>query len=1772
MMLKKRGSLLVIVLIILSLFTVIVGGEDPPTPAAFQMLRIVEDHEEDDPDANSDINAYCTDLAACRDIPSGSVCRGDDDDDYDAGEFPELWPPASAGCYISMNEIDGGFDDDCGWIVVSSGTNVDNNYQSFRATTIESHDESETDGGGEDIWKGIRHDMSFRFRGNQGVVCSDDRLWYQCDQDVIDQVISAGGKIFQCSFISEDDPYGGTVWKELGVDNDHDGYAALDDCDDNFEDDAEMCPTYADVVASLEGAPLASTDMQGLRDVAKSLCNYPQHSQCAICINPGAPEVCGDGSNNDCRAQTSDKCHENKASCEQRPIGYCSDDPNVLCYDHSVCAAEDVGECTVVPEGEAGYGFCEKSGETCSEENPCGEGDTCNPVPQDEALNIYNEQFSWIDLQEGGGYCCGYNGIDDVGTVAKNSDAESFVCLSRNDDLVSTEKGFPDQEGGNAIGIDEIFSNNGCDGQWCWLDPEGANIQFKVFTIKKPGLQPYDVVSNKDDWLTCNAETAPEEKTFAAGPISDDFLKAHSNRFYCYSEGDRWNWAECAGTWDARDNPSIKGRYPGEGLYTLPLSIIQSPDLPPDAPEKDNDYLRETLSGPTVSITYDSLYKKYYGHGFLDFTGYTDLNLMVRFVDEEDNPAKVENLKLPLRIELEIVGPKDEDIVYLKREILGDIINTPFSDINNKEVTEGFMHIQVPIKEYKAVRGITLTANDGNLIQVRNVYLTSDVSDENNFLCSGKDAQDENNWLQDLDSGNPDQEVTGEDICISLYGEEAWLGSDHEVDELQPAANCCGNAKNEYYAGLSKGIVNEEVSSEAAYYGCWNSQPIASGDTIMDVEFEVESRETEFEINYGSLVVSSVGVTYLTIDEKDPLISTDDIVTTGFIPCSSVNTIISPGQNFLKICEFNLVDLPSNFTGITRLWFLDRLVADSPLEIFFYDLITGNPIGLETDYNTATEGIAEVPPPANELDDFDPGVVVPDSSSSKVQFLSAAAAEDVWGHPLAVAIRLRKNHYFPIEKGDPVITTTTNTVTYACSETECLFPLPGNPPYKVTNLHPDLYELYYVTGTLAADEKPVDDQPFPEYANLRVKRIAQQVLFHNEEESTRDIGFYGCRAADFIENNPLVSDYFENLQYCAVIDDKFCSYSEVFKEDKNKDEFTVVNTWSDEDLTKVGYDTSALPDPESLNISAYYEQVELTLKDQLKLASSRNQSTAVLPARNFISNAEFSTSATKLPYWEVLVNNQARADEKTGFVQDHKFTLSGANEKLRSERIPVPSNQELHFSTAQECTTDISLVDKDGNSEAASLPQFNSGEASYVIIEFTGPCEVEKPLLQVVGDSGPVEYSYQSHPELPFPDARSGAACCPDNYCWNGYACVEPMGSLTTVSEHVGDGQDYRCIDGQWKESELKFDWNNQQWGFCPQESQCFVLGSGKAENTAQSFYQGQYPICVNNSEYIFDNYCTQGNWTSRTKFLATKLLEVAENDEYVLYCSPYSESLLEVEGTENYLGGEFLVTQQQQQSLSQSLQNQPPKVLPTCFNTIKDPEGKRLVPDDQNTCINNVCVLQYKDGGSFKVAFATTLNKEIDDPQSFLVSLNIPQDEVGQICQQGGSDFVNCDLSGLQFSDSTDLLYSDDLNAVIYARDGIQLSPGVVDNILNWFADLFGAGALAEKTFVKEAQNFRNLYIADIDGKKVRATEEIFPGVRQSLVAEYEDFDTPICEYVKNIKVPPELQLELLEQASGIEKVHCAVNDSIQKVVVNAGLDFFWPQLTGKLRIGEMN
>ena len=1679
---------------------------------------------------------------------------------------------------------------------------------------------------------------------NWEYLCDDDGFWSKCvQQSQLTHKTVANGVAYECT-------YANGIYQWVS-DKDGDGYTTSEDCQDDMAKDPPICGT---VTKEIQDASKGK-QVTDIRQIARGVCaNHPDlYSTCAVCINSGAAEVCGDGINNDCGGPgqwekdihetggaTLDSCDLNQASCQQGIVGHCSQS-NKVCSTSGDCDKDKAEQCILpgekqeegtcgliagppvdsckkdldcgtqgkwscYPTGNGGKGLCQLSQDQetklCKDDSECGVEDywQCNKASV-SAKNVYNKEFDWKDTAEGG-YCCGFHGVSDAGKIITGKDnSGSFVCLNNaktgENKLVSTEKGFA-QENKPAVGLDDIFKLNNCKDNWCFVSASQANSQFKVITVKKPGDTPFDVVSNGNEWMQCDAQA---EKTFTASEFAEDPEKQRSNRFYCYWEGNRWSWAECAEKWDQRENPSVKGRYPGEGLYTLPLALTE--DVP-DQPEKEKDYIRQDKVGSSVSITYDKLYKNYYGQGFLDFTDYNDLNFMVKFVkNDKGDPAKISDLKLPLKLNLKIFGPKidNKPIVYFDGDVLGDVINKPFSDLPHE-----FMQVQVPIKSnYKAISGFTISTGSENLVEVRNIYLTSTSANIQNQLCTGEDVKSSNNWIKDVDAGDPDAAVTGENICKQLYGGQAWLGNDKEVSEKVPSANCCGNAQNEYYSGSSKEFVPKDANDpKKANYACWNSQSIASGDSIMDVEFQVTSQQPQFDVKYDLVSLENVApvIHYRAYDPKDIENPNDDIVIDGSVKCTQdslfplkleegdtavtlcnldlnkdvfdqsikdeINKIINSNPNNLNKDTLDALKMlydkeasnNQNFRGITKFWVEDPLTdSDSPVELLFYDTIDNSQVG---ELVKSGSFKTDKDDPVDTEEKF--------KVNGPAQYITKGNARNIWNHPISVVARLKAGHYFKITPSSS-INTESDKKTYACSSSECLFPLPGNPPYKVTNLHPDLYDLYYVTGSQEKDETPITkaDQEFSQYANIKAKRIAQQVVYYNEGENSKlPIGFYGCSAADYLSH----VDY--NKQSCTVVASKFCSPSVIGKEENNKDEFTVVNSWSGEGLTMVGYDTASLKKPEGQNISAYYEQLQLTLKKKDIPATQRNHSTSAPPARNFISNPEFTTSAKKIPYWEIFSSGQPVADEHTGYVVENKVMLK-STDILRSERIAVPTNTDLYFSAAQKCTTNILLVDKNGKStpvDPDKNPQFNTGAASYIIIEFTGACEIEKPLLQVVDSSGPIDYAsspYQSHPELPNPDARSGAACCPDKYCWNGYACVEPMSTLTTITEHVADGRDYRCVDGSWKRSLLKFDWNNQQWGFCPQESQCFVLGSGKAENTAQTFTDGKSPICINNGEYIMDNYCTQGNWTSRTKYLATKLLEVAQNNEYVLYCAPYQEALLDLGNNDNYLGGPISVTQTAAATLPQNLK-QPkaaPKTISTCYKL--DADGKRLVPDTQNTCINNVCVLKYKEGGAFKVAFATTLNKKIDDPKSFLLSLNVPQEKLSQICQGSGNDFIQCDLSGLEFPQSADMYYNKDLNAVIYARDGISLTPGVVDKVLNWFKNLFGSGPLAEKQFVTQAQNFRNVYIANVGGKKVRAAEEIFPKVKQTLVAEYQNFDTPVCDYVKSIKVPPELQLELLEEASGVEKVFCSINGTTQTVVVNAGLDFFWPQLTGKLRIG---
>ena len=1545
-------------------------------------------------------------------------------------------------------------------------------------------------------------------------ICGPGGWWYQCSEESKGEVlwVPSNGEeyLLNCTIDKE------TLlpaWNLVDIDSDHDGFAASKDCDDNKNDDPAYCPKI-DLIDFPDGITSA-----GLRDYTLGLCQDPRFSTCAICINPGAAEVCGDQLNNDCDAGT-----------------------NYLAAAENDLTSDD----------------CNKFKEGCLQEgivqidNPEGLNETSSTSLIYK--NIFDQKFSWIPTEEGG-YCCGYNGIQDLGVIQEGTELETasgiesaqgnYVCLNK--EMTGSKEGIPEDL---------------CGDDWCWVKASGP-AKFQIFTVNLPTAEPFDLVSNSYNWYACNANSNifTLEQPFFEAPAGEEGENSISynkiaNRFYCYQEGNHYSWAECSGKDDKTANTNtIKGRKAGEGLYTLYL---------PSADPLTGIQYGNSITA--IASNHPEFIKFYREEAFYDFANYQYLEFLVKFVaDETGTPIPVseltEKIEFPAQVYLEIYGPeqennegKEEHILYLKENVLGYVTNNPFF------AEDSWMHVKIPLhSNLQGVTKIKVSTDETNFIGVRNIYLSKEG--EESLLCSGEDSEKFSSWLSNIDQLQAQNPISGEKLCTELYGPTAWLGKEVTMD----SARCCGNNPQEYYSGPSK-------ETEWKKYGCWNSQPIADKETIMNVEFKVNSMEKDLELVYPVIKVG------YTISLKG----------SGFVKANKIDsaTIISSWDELDKDLEviFCLEDTENcvqwkdgsiNHSGTEQATLTFSPKPQQIKELFYLKSTYFDPYS--GSYNS--EITLDYTNDKVKLYFMDANSGKKLGKSFQMGELSSPGLNTVYvlGKNLAVEVKEKIN------------TSTITELNYPCNQAECWYPLPGNPPYTITNLYPNFYELYFVSlneeGKAEPDYELItsDNSKFDQPGNILAKKVAQQVLFVNpiEDENvdlaaeSEEPGFYGCNAADYLTNNLK-----ENLPTCSILAGKFCSSSQD-QVTPSEERYTTINTWSDESIEQVGYEIIGTEIEETKN---YFENLILQLKPQPHGVIERNFTATIFPTRNFVPNAEFKTKGQELPHWETFQGSLVEESEKQQVEKKIQTVNLAQGQLLRSEKIIVPENNELKFSQNGTTKFKIYLYNKNGEQLsvlANQIKPFSTTDVSYLILEFSGPGTVKQPFLQLLDNLGPGDYNYQ-HQDYPDGyDARKSQACCPQNYCWNGYACIEPMNSFadySKVAEHVSEGRDYRCIDGQWKYLPLKWDWNTYDWGFCSTEKECFVKKDGNPENTPATFLDGKAPLCIQSEEYILDHYCEEGNWTSRTKFLAPKLLEVAETDDYILYCDNYRKSLLEYDyGVENKLGGEAGYSAGKEAEEGQLLPTETKEAFPLCFSGLNKPEFSGLVEDKDNSCVNNVCLLKFKDGGTFKTAFATTLNQNISSEDSFLLAwINILPEEIKNVCNLESEElFVACDLTKVSNVPGS-LWYSKKLNAVIYSKEGISLDPNLWKKITDWFKDLFGMESeLSESTkFVEQAKNFRDLYILNKkDTKQVRVIKELFAD-KKMLIAEYENFQTPLCDYVnvyKELPPLPELDVEMLESLSQMEKLSCTTEENKQRIEITGepdALDFFWPQLTGKLRM----
>ena len=364
--------------------------------------------------------------------------------------------------------------------------------------------------------------------------------------------------------------------------------------------------------------------------------------------------------------------------------------------------------------------------------------------------------------------------------------------------------------------------------------------------------------------------------------------------------------------------------------------------------------------------------------------------------------------------------------------------------------------------------------------------------------------------------------------------------------------------------------------------------------------------------------------------------------------------------------------------------------------------------------------------------------------------------------------------------------------------------------------------------------------------------------------------------------------------------------------------------------------------------------------------------------------------------------------------------------------------------------------------------------------------------------------------------------CCPTNWCWNGTACVNsslweentsyPAIFAEKLFPNLVSG--YRCIVGQWLYSEAKYDWDHNNSRFCPYNNQC---------------YNGQTDKCIDSGSYTEDHYCWEGNWSSRTKFMAMQLLQFASDNsysEYTMQCDNYENALNDFDLEYNYLVGAS--------------------------------NGGYCGDTD---CVNNFCILKYAEDKKEKVIIGTSFNNE-SNIYSFLKNItNTTETYCNNVINDG--NFSAC----LNTDGKNYVWYNKNKSIVLYGKEPFTLNPPEdwMTRFLGWLGGLFGiTSEFEELDQTMNISDFNKIYLSKIHtgtflrrscDKKIFAVNEIKSNA-QTYHLQYTNFVVDICSEI-NAKYPEMFICE----PNGNEQI-------VKPYGFNPPAESIWQDLTSKLRL----
>ncbi|MFC1728435.1 MopE-related protein [Nanoarchaeota archaeon] len=390
----------------------------------------------------------------------------------------------------------------------------------------------------------------------------------------------------------------------------------------------------------------------------------------------------------------------------------------------------------------------------------------------------------------------------------------------------------------------------------------------------------------------------------------------------------------------------------------------------------------------------------------------------------------------------------------------------------------------------------------------------------------------------------------------------------------------------------------------------------------------------------------------------------------------------------------------------------------------------------------------------------------------------------------------------------------------------------------------------------------------------------------------------------------------------------------------------------------------------------------------------------------------------------------------------------------------------------------------------------------------------------------------------------SYVSCCPNTYCFNGTlnGCEAPYidPQKAPIGKDYGE-PGYRCDFGTWAWNVLKYDWTRAEKGYCLENTDCFGIDDN---DVAACFDAGSWLYAAGR-----DHYCENGNWTSRTKFIAAQLLDYASDtkpEDFSLYCDEYSKTLNEYsEEYENI--GEAPVGVIDEESYLEGYAADPI-------------EGEAIdVGCPDRKCVNNFCVLKIAET---KVIAGTSLNRPIDEtPLNFLKLFNKSSDYCDAV---NSTEFIECGENKIYYlQDKQIALFSTAPFSI--NQSGFQkvtyFIKHPIESTLNFIRDVFRAPfdntTKLAINYTETIADFDRLYVAVKDNKVVRGVVEIKydpnESIKEFMAINYTGFTADICDVVST-------EPTIICESNGTQ-TYIFTEDKSK-------IDEYWDDLTGKIRL----